>query len=90
MRAWRKNPLGASTARDARAGLSRLRAVTELNGAGCADLAIDFQGLIKSGVIAFASRAQRRLGFETSDLRETASKLFLTEQRKLQSSARHR
>ena len=79
-RAWRKDILSASTARDARAGLSRLRAAPELNGAGHADLAIDFQGLIKSGVIAFASRATRRLGFQTSDLRDTGSKFFLTEQ----------
>ena len=79
-RAWRKDFLSASTARDARVGLSRLRQSPELNGAGRADLAIDFQGLIKSGVIAFASRATRRLGFQTSDLREPASKLFLTEQ----------
>lgn len=79
-RAWRKDLFSSSAARDARAGLSRLRQPPELNGAGRADLAIDFQGLIKSGVIAFASRATRRLGFQTSDLRETASKLFLTEQ----------
>jgi lipopolysaccharide heptosyltransferase I len=79
-RAWRKDLLSSSTARDARSGLSRLRAAPELNGAGRTDLAIDFQGLIKSGVIAFASRATRRLGLQTSDLRETASKLFLTEQ----------
>lgn len=79
-RAWRKGPLRPSTARDARAGLSRLRHPPELNGDGRADLAIDFQGLIKSGVIAFASRAPRRVGLQTSDLRETASKVFLTEQ----------
>lgn len=79
-RAWRKDIFSASTARGARAGLSRLRAAPELNGAGHPDLAIDFQGLIKSGVIALASRATRRLGFQTSDLRETVSKFFLTEQ----------
>jgi lipopolysaccharide heptosyltransferase I len=79
-RGWRKNLLSASTARDAADGLSRLRTVPESNGDSSADLAIDFQGLIKSGIIAFASRASRRLGFQTSDLREGASKLFLTEQ----------
>lgn len=52
----------------------------QLNGAGLADIAIDFQGLIKSGLVAFTSRAKRRVGFETSDLRERASRLFLTEQ----------
>src|SRR6266571_6899466 len=54
--------------------------IKPVNGAGRFDIAIDFQGLIKSGLVAFASRAKRRIGFETSDLREKASKLFLTEQ----------
>lgn len=79
-RAWRKDLFSSSTARDARAGLSRLRTAPELNGDGHTDLAIDFQGLLKSGMVAFASRATRRLGLETGDLRETASKVFLTEQ----------
>jgi lipopolysaccharide heptosyltransferase I len=44
------------------------------------DVAVDFQGLIKSGLLALASSAPRRIGFETSELREGASRLFLTEQ----------
>ncbi len=79
-RAWRRNFLSISTIRAARAGLHNLREAPELNGAGHTDIAIDFQGLIKSGIVAFGSRAKRRLGMETTDLRETASKLFLTEQ----------
>ena len=79
-RVWRKNLLSISTVRDARAGLHHLREAPGLNGARHSDIAIDFQGLIKSGMVAFASRARRRWGFETSDLRETASGLFLTEQ----------
>src|SRR4030095_10346426 len=79
-KAWRKDLLKGPPARDARAGFSRLRQAPELNGAGRTHLAIDFQGLMKSGVIAFASRATRRIGFETSDLREAASKAFLPEQ----------
>jgi heptosyltransferase I len=79
-RAWRKNFLSISTARDARAGLNNLRASPEMNGDGHTNIAIDFQGLIKSGIVAFGSRAKRRLGLQSSDLRETASKLFLTEQ----------
>jgi heptosyltransferase-1 len=66
-----------------------IRSVTHNGGAashvqnstvGPADIAIDFQGLIKSGVIAMASRARRRIGCETSDLREKACSVFLTEQ----------
>ena len=79
-RAWRKDFLTGSTISELRARLSQLREPTNLNGTGRADIAIDFQGLIKSGLVAFASRAHRRIGFETSDLRERASKLLLTEQ----------
>src|SRR6185503_16972244 len=45
-----------------------------------ADVAIDFQGLIKSGLVAKATGALRRIGFETRELRERASRFFLTEQ----------
>lgn len=79
-RAWRKDFLTGSTIGDMRAQLNQLRKSPNLNGAGHADIAIDFQGLIKSGLVAFASRANRRIGFETGDLREKASKLLLTEQ----------
>jgi lipopolysaccharide heptosyltransferase I len=47
---------------------------------GTYDLAIDFQGLIKSSLLARLSGAPRRVGFETSELREKPSRLFLTEQ----------
>lgn len=70
-RAWRRRPFGPQTWSDARA---RLRAI------GAVDVAIDFQGLIKSGLIALASRAKRRIGFETVDRREKLSGIFLTEQ----------
>ena len=79
-RAWRKAFLTASTTGDVRAQLNQLRGAPTLNGKGSADIAIDFQGLIKSGLVALASRATRRIGFSTGDLREKASKLLLTEQ----------
>ena len=79
-RAWRNALLTASTTDDVRAQLNQLRGAPNLNGAGSADIAIDFQGLIKSSLVALASRATRRIGFSTSDLREKASKLLLTEQ----------
>lgn len=40
--------------------------------------ALDFQGLLKSGLIAFFSRAERRLGFNRKDLREPAAAVFYT------------
>ena len=79
-KAWRKGFLTASTIGEMRAQLNNLRASHKLNGAGNADIAIDFQGLMKSGLVAFATRAKRRIGFETGDLREPASRLLLTEQ----------
>lgn len=75
----RDSPTG-STIGAIRARLNQLRKSRILNGAGNVDIAIDFQGLIKSGLVAFASSANRRIGFETVDLRERASKLLLTEQ----------
>jgi len=44
------------------------------------DVAIDFQGLVKSGLIAFLSGADRRIGFASYDLRERASRYLLTDQ----------
>ena len=43
------------------------------------DIAIDFQGLLKSGVIAKISGAKRRWGFAKKDLRESASRFLLTD-----------
>ena len=42
------------------------------------DLAIDFQGLIKSAAIAKLSGANRRYGFARGDLREPAGRFLMT------------
>jgi lipopolysaccharide heptosyltransferase I len=42
------------------------------------DVAIDLQGLLKSGAIAKLSGAEERWGFSKKDLREPASRVFLT------------
>jgi len=78
-RQWRKDFLRGVTPADFRTQLNHLRKSNNLNGAN-ADIAIDFQGLIKSGLVACASRANKRIGFETNELREKVSKLMLTEQ----------
>jgi heptosyltransferase I len=44
------------------------------------DVAIDFQGLLKSAMVLKATDAPRRIGFATSELREKLSRFFLTEQ----------
>ena len=43
------------------------------------DIAIDFQGLLKSAMIAKLSRAKRRFGFNKISLREPASRFLLTD-----------
>ena len=43
------------------------------------DIALDFQGLLKSALIARISGAKRRAGFSRKTLREPASRFFLTE-----------
>jgi lipopolysaccharide heptosyltransferase I len=78
LRGWRNRLLDPAARKDMRVQLAKIRKDFS-NGEGV-DAAIDFQGLIKSGFIAFASGAARRFGFETADLRESASRFFLTEQ----------
>lgn len=48
------------------------------------DIAIDLQGLIKSGAIAKFSGAKSRWGFSKKDLRESASRFFLTDTVKIE------
>lgn len=80
-RSWRRHILNIRMIFEARARLDDLRrAGSRENGDGRVDVAIDLQGLIKSGIVARASGAKRRIGFESSDLREKASRAFLTEQ----------
>lgn len=43
------------------------------------DVALDFQGLLKSAMITKISGAGRRVGFSKKDLREPAGRMFLTE-----------
>lgn len=43
------------------------------------DIALDFQGLLKSATIAKLSKAKRRYGFDKANLREPASRFLLTE-----------
>lgn len=76
---WRKGFWRASERSDFRYRIGQL-GDGDRNGGSSDDVAIDFQGLIKSGLVTIASRASRRIGFETAELREKASRLFLTRQ----------
>ncbi|HYP54449.1 MAG TPA: glycosyltransferase family 9 protein, partial [Pyrinomonadaceae bacterium] len=71
-KAPRRWPVSGETLLATRQQLRRLRA-------GAFDLSIDFQGLLKSALIARLSGAPRRVGFARANLREPASRLLLTE-----------
>ena len=43
-------------------------------------IVLDFQGLIKSGLFAYLSRAKKRIGFHKKNLRERGASVFYTEQ----------
>ncbi len=47
------------------------------------DIAIDFQGLLKSGIITKLSGAKTRWGFSRADLREPAARVFYTDTAKM-------
>jgi heptosyltransferase-1 len=78
--AWRKRPLGPATWSEAGELRSRLRA------AGF-DAAIDFQGLVKSALIARMSGAPRIYGFARRELREPLARWFYSQQ--VDTGARH-
>src|SRR5207253_5617298 len=69
-KALRRGLMSGETLRAARQQLRLLRA-------SAFDLALDFQGLIKSAMIARLSRAGRVVGFARAALREPASRLLL-------------
>ena len=79
-RVWRSHWHNRGTLTDLTSTLRSLRGSIPGGAPETFDVAVDFQGLIKSGLLAFASRSPRRIGFETGELREGASRLFLTEQ----------
>jgi len=43
------------------------------------NVALDFQGLAKSGLITFLSRAQKRIGFHRKNLKEPIASFFYTD-----------
>ncbi len=65
---WRKN-LNLSSLSEA---METIRSLREKS----FDLVLDFQGLIKSGVVSFLTGAKNRAGFSRKDCREKANALF--------------
>jgi len=70
-KALRRGPMSGETLRAPRQQLRRLRA-------SAFDIALDFQGLLKSASIARLSGARRIFGFSHESLREPASRLLLS------------
>ena len=73
LRGWRRSLMSRETRAAIRAAISLLRDEKF-------DVALDFQGLLKSAMIARLSGAKRRVGFARQALREPASVWLLTEQ----------
>ena len=73
LHAWRKEPFRTGSWRAARELIAEVRATRY-------DLVIDLQGLIKSASLARVTGARRRVGFETTALREPFAARFYTEQ----------
>jgi heptosyltransferase-1 len=71
-KALRRGLMSGETLRAPRQQLRQLRA-------SAFDLALDFQGLLKSATIARLSGARRVLGFSRDGLREPASRILLSE-----------
>src|SRR5215510_114528 len=72
LRGWRKSLMNVETQtaiRKAMAGLRNARF----------DISLDFQGLLKSAMVARLARVPRRIGFDRESLREPASAFMLTE-----------
>ncbi len=71
--AYRKQPFSGRTLRGFRALRDELRAARF-------DVAVDFQGLLKSAILGRVARPARCIGFETHELRERAAAWFYSEQ----------
>jgi lipopolysaccharide heptosyltransferase I len=69
---WRRKLRSAETFREVARGIRAVRAAKY-------DVAVDFQGLWKSAIIAWLSRSQKRVGFAKDWLREPGAAVFYTE-----------
>ena len=81
-RGWRRTRPRWRALRDARVVGRALRA-------RAFDVALDLQGLLKSGILTAATRAPRRIGFAAPFLRERASAVFTNERVHPPPAARH-
>jgi lipopolysaccharide heptosyltransferase I len=69
---WRKHLTSSATWHEARRDVEELRETQY-------DAALDFQGLWKSAVVAWLSRARERIGFSAAGLREPSAGILYTQ-----------
>lgn len=69
---WRSRPFARETRGEFRRARKRLRESRF-------DLAVDFQGLLKSAMVTYFSRAERVFGFHRGDLREPIAAAFYSD-----------
>ena len=69
-KAWRRKPLSLSTAKS-------IIGLWQWFKEACSDAVFDFQGLIKSGVITYFTKAPKRVGFNVKECREKLNKIFM-------------
>lgn len=72
---WRKRPFSLTTLKELLESLKKIRREKF-------DIAIDFQGTLKSSFITFLSSAKERLGFAKENLREPVASIFYTKRAK--------
>jgi len=77
---WRKQPLSRNTRKSFRKLIAALRE-------NCYDIALDYQGALKSAAACFLSGAREMIGFEEPWLKEPACAVFYT--RRVRTAARH-
>ena len=70
---WRKHLSSSATWMEVRNGVRRVRGTLY-------DAALDFQGLWKSAVVAWVSRARERIGFTARCMREPSAAILYTQQ----------
>ncbi len=67
---WRKKPFSNTTLKEFKESIEKIRRDF--------DLAIDFQGTLKSSFITFISNAKEKIGFGKGNLKEPISSIFYT------------
>lgn len=81
-KAWRRAPFAAATRGEIAALKAKLREVSY-------KFVFDIQGNLKSGLLAWLSGCEQRIGFDESELQERYNRLFTTRRIPVRASDRH-